>query len=33
MKYSIKRLPVLDAQGNFKGMVSREAILRAGFTP
>ncbi|AEB10567.1 DUF190 domain-containing protein [Desulfobacca acetoxidans] len=27
----IKRLPVLDAQGKFKGMVSREALLRTGF--
>ena len=28
---AIKRLPVLDAQGKFKGMVSRDALLRAGF--
>ena len=27
----IKRLPVLDGQGKFKGMVSREALLRYGF--
>ncbi len=27
----IKRLPVLDAQGRFKGMISRESLLRAGF--
>ncbi|MEZ4526051.1 MAG: DUF190 domain-containing protein [Desulfobacterales bacterium] len=27
----IKRLPVLDAQGKFKGMISRESLLRAGF--
>ncbi len=28
---AIKRLPVVDSQGRFKGMVSREALLRAGF--
>ena len=28
----IKRLPVLDAQGNFKGMISRESLLREGFS-
>ena len=27
----IKRLPVLDAQGNFKGMISRDSLLRTGF--
>lgn len=27
----IKRLPVLDAQGRFTGMISRDALLRAGF--
>jgi CBS domain-containing protein len=27
----IKRLPVLDAQGKFKGMISRESLLRTGF--
>jgi len=27
----IRRLPVLDAQGKFKGMISRESLLRAGF--
>ena len=26
----IKRLPVLDPDGIFKGMVSRDAVLRAG---
>ena len=31
LERSIKRLPVLDAQGKFKGMVSREAVLRVGF--
>lgn len=29
---ALKRLPVLDAQGKFTGMVSREALLRTGFT-
>jgi CBS domain-containing protein len=28
---AIKRLPVLDSQGKFKGLVSRDALLRAGF--
>lgn len=28
----IKRLPVLDHQGKFKGMISRESLLRTGFT-
>jgi CBS domain-containing protein len=28
---AIKRLPVVDAQGKFKGLVSRDALLRAGF--
>ncbi len=27
----IKRLPVLDAEGKFKGMISRESLLRTGF--
>ncbi|MGE0087603.1 MAG: CBS domain-containing protein, partial [Desulfococcaceae bacterium] len=27
----IKRLPVLDAEGKFRGMISRESLLRAGF--
>jgi len=27
----IKRLPVLDAEGKFKGMISRESLLWAGF--
>ncbi|MBI5558747.1 MAG: DUF190 domain-containing protein [Deltaproteobacteria bacterium] len=26
-----KRLPVLDAQGKFKGMISRDSLLRTGF--
>jgi CBS domain-containing protein len=28
---AIKRLPVLDAEGKFKGMISRDSLLRAGF--
>jgi CBS domain-containing protein len=28
---TFKRLPVVDAQGKFKGIVSREALLRGGF--
>jgi CBS domain-containing protein len=31
LEHSLKRLPVLDAQGNFKGMVSRDALLRVGY--
>ncbi len=31
LEKAFKRLPVVDAQGKFKGMVSREALLRAGF--
>jgi CBS domain-containing protein len=27
----IKRMPVLDAEGKFKGMISRESLLRTGF--
>jgi CBS domain-containing protein len=27
----IKRLPVLDLQGNFKGLISRESLLRTGY--
>ena len=27
----IKRLPVLDANGRFKGLISRDSLLRAGF--
>lgn len=29
---NLKRLPVLDAQDTYKGMVSRESLLRTGFT-
>ena len=28
---ALKRLPVLDAEGKFKGMISRDALLRTGF--
>jgi CBS domain-containing protein len=28
---ALKRLPVVDADGRYKGMLSREALLRAGF--
>jgi CBS domain-containing protein len=31
LENGIKHLPVLDEQGKFKGMVSREALLRTGF--
>lgn len=28
---AFKRLPVLDAEGRFKGMISRDSVLRTGF--
>lgn len=28
---ALKRLPVVDAEGKFKGMISRDALLRTGF--
>ena len=31
LEWAIKRLPVVDAEGNYKGMVSRDSLLRAGF--
>jgi CBS domain-containing protein len=31
LERSIKRLPVLDAEGKFKGMISRDSLLRKGF--
>jgi CBS-domain-containing membrane protein len=31
LENGIKRLPVLDGQGKFNGIVSREALLRTGF--
>ena len=30
-KNSLHRLPVLDSEGKFKGMISRDALLRIGF--
>jgi CBS domain-containing protein len=27
----LKRLPVVDAEGRFKGMISRDSLLRTGF--
>ncbi len=30
-RHDLKRLPVLDPQGRFKGMVSRESLLRTGY--
>jgi hypothetical protein len=29
----IKRLPVLDSEGKFKGMISRDSLLRTIFAP
>lgn len=31
LERGIKRLPVVDSQGKFKGMISRDSLLRAGF--
>jgi CBS domain-containing protein len=31
LERAIKRLPVLDSEGRFKGMISRDSLLRAGF--
>jgi CBS domain-containing protein len=31
LERAIKRLPVLDAQDKFKGMISRDSLLRTGF--
>jgi CBS domain-containing protein len=31
LERGFKRLPVVDSQGRFKGMISRDAILRTGF--
>lgn len=31
LEHAIKRLPVLDSEGRFKGMISRDSLLRAGF--
>jgi CBS domain-containing protein len=30
VEHRLKRLPVVDAEGAFQGMISREAVLRAG---
>ena len=27
----VKRLPVLDSEGKFKGLISRDSLLRTGF--
>ncbi len=27
----LKRLPVIDSKGRFKGMISRDSLLRTGF--
>jgi len=27
----LKRLPVIDNEGKFKGMISRDSLLRTGF--
>jgi len=32
LKKAIKRLPVLDPERKFKGMINRDSLLRAGFT-
>ena len=31
LKRAIKRLPVVHSQGKFQGMISRDALLRAGY--
>lgn len=28
----LKRLPVVDAEGRFQGMIRRDSLLRTGFT-
>ena len=28
---SLKRLPVLDSEGRFKGMISRDSLLRTAY--
>jgi CBS domain-containing protein len=27
----LKRLPVVDAEGRFRGMISRDALLKTGY--
>ena len=29
----LKRLPVVDGEGRFLGLISRESLLRVGFSP
>ncbi len=31
LAHAFKRLPVIDAEGKFKGMISRDSLLRTGF--
>ncbi|MEW6220783.1 MAG: DUF190 domain-containing protein [Thermodesulfobacteriota bacterium] len=31
LEHAIKRLPVVDGEGRFQGMISRDSLLRAGF--
>ena len=31
-EHAIKRLPVINHQGVFKGMISRETLLKEGFS-
>jgi CBS domain-containing protein len=33
LEKAIKRLPVVDGEGKYQGMVSRDSLLRAAFTP
>lgn len=33
LERGIKRLPVLDSEGRFKGMISRDSLLRTMFSP
>jgi CBS domain-containing protein len=33
LHHALERLPAVDAQGKFKGMISRDALLRTGFAP
>jgi CBS domain-containing protein len=32
LEKAIKRLPVVDEGGKFKGMISREGLMRTGFS-
>ena len=31
LEKAIKRLPVVDAEGKYQGMISRDSLFRAGF--